>query len=186
MEHRPQVPVAWQRVPMAPPPFPTGAPAAARVQLDCPPPWRNRVAAALEVAGLVLTCEAPVGVAVAPGRVVSPTVDAWSVASLPHLLVAVWPWAVEVGPWAAPGVGPCARCVEAGVLDDGSSAPAAVVPPALLAVAAGLAARDVAAWRGGDTPSTWTTSWRVEDHPVPTQRRWQRHPYCGCAWFDTA
>lgn len=158
-----------------------------RVQLDCPLPWHGPVADALRVAGLVVATGAPVGVAVTPGRLVSPTVDAWTVDSLPHLLVAVWPWAVDVGPWVAPGVGPCARCVAAGVLDDdGRTPPAATPPAAQLAIAAGLAARDVVSWRAGTTPRTWVTSWRVDDHPVPTERRWPRHPYCGCTWFDSA
>lgn len=157
-----------------------------RVQLDCPIAWHEPVTAALAAAGVVVDPRAPVGVGVAPGRVVSGTVDDWSVASLPHLLIGVWPYAVEVGPWAAPGIGPCARCVEASVLDDGSSLPPGPVPRALVALAAGVAARDLAAWDRGETPHTWLTSWRLDHEPLPRARRWRRHPYCGCAWFDTA
>ena len=157
-----------------------------RAQLDCPAAWHEQVATALAAAGVGVDPDAPVGISVAPGRQVSATVDAWSVASLPHLLVAAWPWAVEVGPWAAPGVGPCARCVDAAVLDDGRTATPGRTPPALLAMAAGAAARDLGAWRRGDTPHTWLTSWRFDHDPLPRERRWQRHPYCGCAWFDTA
>ena len=111
-------------------------------QLDCPAAWHEQVVAALAVAGIAVDGAAPVGIGVAPGRQVSATVDAWSVASLPHLLVGVWPWAVEVGPWAAPGLGPCARCVEAAVLDDGRTLRAAPPQGALLALASGAAARD--------------------------------------------
>lgn len=157
-----------------------------RTQLDCPAAWREEVVTALAVAGLTVDGAAPVGIGIAPGRQVSTTVDAWSVASLPHLLVAVWPWAVEVGPWAAPGLGPCARCVEAAVLDDGRTLRAAPLPGPLLALAAGAAARDLGAWLRGDTPHTWLSSWRFDHEPLPRERRWQRHPYCGCGWFDTA
>ena len=157
-----------------------------RAQLDCPPAWRTQVLAALAVAGITVEAAAPVGISVAPGREVSAAVDDWSVASLPHLLVAVTPWSVEVGPWAAPGVGPCARCVAASVLDDRPATPAAEVARPLLAIAAGAAARDLAAWAAGEPPHTWLTSWRHDHQPLPTQRRWERHPYCGCAWFDTA
>ncbi|GAA5117231.1 hypothetical protein GCM10023339_27600 [Alloalcanivorax gelatiniphagus] len=162
------------------------APAATvRAQLDCPDVWREPVARALQAAGVVLDAAAPVGVAVASGRLVSTTVDDWCVASLPHLLVGVQPHAVEVGPWVAPGVGPCARCVAAAVLDEGSPARADRLPRPLLALAAGAAARDLGAWVRGETPHAWLTSWRHDHEPVPTTRRWARHPYCGCAWFET-
>jgi hypothetical protein len=159
---------------------------ALRTQLDCPDPWRAPVVAALVAAGVAVDPLAPLGVSVASGRRVSGVVDDWSVASLPHLLLGVWPYAVEVGPWAAPGIGPCARCVAAAVLDEGSAVPPERVPLPLLALAAGAAARDLGAWARGDTPHTWLTSWRFDHEPVPVARRWARHPYCGCAWFDTA
>ncbi|MCF6379879.1 hypothetical protein L2K70_19880 [Nocardioides KLBMP 9356] len=167
---------------------PTRSPYAAglRAQLDCPDAWRTQALAALAVAGVTVDDTAAVGIGVSPGRAVSATVDDWSVASLPHLLVAVTPWSVEVGPWAAPGLGPCARCVAASVLDDRPEALAAEVPRPLLALAVGTAARDLAAWAAGETPYTWLTSWRHDHQQLPTQRRWARHPYCGCAWFDTA
>ena len=157
-----------------------------RAQLDCPPAWLEPVVAALGAAGVAVDPGAAVGISVAPGRVVSATVDDWSVASLPHLLVGVWPYAVEVGPWVAPGVGPCGRCVAAAVLDDGSTLPTGQVPRPLTALAAGTVARDLAAGVRRETPHTWLTSWRVDHEPLPRERRWQRHPYCGCAWFDTA
>ncbi|CUR60433.1 hypothetical protein NOCA1210104 [metagenome] len=157
-----------------------------RAQLDCPDDWAGPVAAALLAAGVTPDPAAPVGIAVAHGRLVSATVDDWTVSSLPHLLVGVRPRAVEVGPWVAPGVGPCARCVAAAVLDDGSRTPAPRLVRPLLAIAAGVVARELGAWARSETPSTWLTSWRHDHEPLPHQRRWERHPYCGCAWFDTA
>lgn len=170
---------------MPPAPFPAYA-APLRTQLDCPGAWLEPVLAALTAAGVVVDPSAPVGVGVAPGRHVSAVVDDWSVSSLPHLLIGVWSYAVDVGPWAVPGVGPCARCVAAAVLDEGSALHVEQVPRALVASAAGTAARDLAAFARGETPHTWLTSWRFDHGPLPTARRWQRHPYCGCAWFDTA
>lgn len=165
-----------------------------RAQLDCPAPWHEPVLTALQAAGVVSDPTAPVGIAVTPGRLVSDVVDGWSVDSLPHLLVAVQPHAIDVGPWAAPGIGPCARCVAAGVLDDGSRPGGAAealaggsgVPLPLLALAAGAAARDLAAWARGEAPHSWLTSWRFDHLPLPTARAWRRHPYCGCGWFETA
>ena len=166
---------------------PSGARPVARVQLVCPDPWCGPVARALAAAGVVVDRQAPVGVAVTAGRAVPSTVDGWTVDSLPHLLVAVRPWAVEVGPWVAPGVGPCARCVSAGVLDEGlPAAPEDLAASHLLAMAGGWVGREVLEWRAGRVPATWLTSWRLDHDPVPGQRRWERHPYCGCSWFDAA
>jgi hypothetical protein len=157
-----------------------------RAQLDCPAAWLEPVAAALVAAGILLEADAAVGISVAPGRVVSAAVDDWSVSSLPHVLVGVWPYAVDVGPWVAPGVGPCARCVAAAVLDDGGRLPLVRPPRPLVTLAAGAVARDLAAWVRGETPLTWLSSWRMDHEALPRERRWHRHPYCGCAWFDTA
>ena len=156
-----------------------------RAQLDCPDAWSEAVAASLAAAGVVVDPAAPVGIAVAPGRLVSTTVDAWCVDSLPHVLVAVRPHAVEVGPWVAPGVGPCARCVAAAVLDEGGPASAGAMPRPLLTLGVGAVARDLGAWSRGELPHTWLSSLRFYHEPLPTARRWQRHPYCGCAWFDS-
>ena len=157
-----------------------------RAQLACPPAWTGPVTEALAVAGVVVTRDAAVGVSVAPGRTVSATVDDWTVASLPHLLVGVTPYAVEVGPWSAPGLGPCARCVAADVLDEGDAGRVPDLPRPPVSLAAGAAARDLDTWARGELPHTWLTSWRFDHEPVPGSRRWQRHPYCGCDWFETA
>jgi hypothetical protein len=168
------------------PPYAASHRAPLRAQLDCPDAWRGAVVTTFAAAGVVVDDAAPVGVAVSPGRLVSPVMDDWSVASLPHLLLAVQPYAVEVGPWSLPGVGPCARCVAAAVLDAEPSARQDEPPRALLALAAGAAARDLGAWARGEPPHSWLMSWRHDHDPLPTARRWERHPYCGCAWFETA
>ena len=43
---------------------------------------------------------------------------------------------------------------------------------------------EVSAWLRGDTPTTWGTRWWLGADPVPQPRRTERHPYCGCAWWD--
>jgi hypothetical protein len=159
-----------------------------RLRLTAPAAWHDGLAQALAAAGVVLDATANAGLAVTPARSVPPELDAWTVDSSPHLLVAVWPYGVEVGPWVLPGVGPCARCVAAATLDDtGRGLPPGHSPdPALLAMAAGWAARDLAAWQAAGTPTTWLTSWLLGPDPAPVARRWERHPYCGCAWWEPA
>ena len=165
----------------------------ARVRLTAPAAWRAPVAAALQVAGIATHPDAALGLAVGPARTVLPDVDDWVVESAPHLLLAVWPHGTEVGPWVLPGTGPCARCVAAGTLDDTGRA----LPPGFtldatrldrpgLALAAGWVARDLLRWLRGETPLTWGTSWFLGDDAVPEPRSWHRHPYCGCAWWETA
>lgn len=158
------------------------------VELDAPPPWRGVLEDALTVAGVNVSSRAGagLGVAVAAQRSVTPLADQWSVASRPHLLVAVWDHLVEVGPWVEPGVGPCARCVEASTLHSQSAEPLPSPTPWLLALAGSWIAREVRTWHSGRTPATWGQSWGLTDDPVPSVRRWQRHPYCGCAWYESA
>ena len=165
---------------------PPGPPARARLRVAAPPAWRGAVCAALDVAGVATDPDAALGLAVAPARTVLPEVDDWVVASAPHVLVAVWPYGVEVGPWVLPGAGPCARCVAAATLDDtGLGLPrdeARTLDPPLLALAAGWVALDVLRWLRSETPATWSASWLLGPEPLAEERRWRRHPYCGCAW----
>ena len=159
------------------------------LRLAAPASWTPTLRAALAVAGIETATQACVGLAVAPARTVLTEVDGWVVDSTPHLLVAVWPHAVEVGPWVVPGAGPCARCVAAGTLDDtgrGAGGAALRLDPALTAQAAGWVARDVRRWLQAETPFTWSASWVLGADPVPDQRPWRRHPYCGCGWWESA
>lgn len=157
-----------------------------RVRLACPDDWLDRAIATLGPAGLVVDPGAGVGISIAPGRQVSELVDEWSVESLPHLLVGAWQHTVAVGPWVVPGISPCARCVAASTFDDGERVRPGPPPAALLTLAAGWAARDMADWARGATPSTWLCSWAFDHSPLPRNRRWERHPYCGCSWFEMA
>ena len=56
----------------------------------------------------------------------------------------------------------------------------------ILALAAGWVASDVLRWLRSETPVTWGASWLLGGDPVPHERSWRRHPYCGCAWWESA
>lgn len=159
-----------------------------RLRLCVPTTWRPQVETALAGAAITVDPDAAVGLAVTPHRVVDDELGRWTAESTPHLLIGVWSHGVEIGPWVQPGQGPCAHCVAAATLDADHDDPDGlpVAPVGLLAVAAGWAAREVSAWLRGDTPTTWGTRWWLGADPVPQPRRTERHPYCGCAWWDGA
>ena len=149
--------------------------------------WHERLDPVLGTAGLVVDAAAAIGLVITSGRnaprQVERVFEDWIVGSVPHLLIAAHPYGIEVGPWVLPGISPCAHCVAAATL----APPPGELPPlpaALWSLAAGWAARDLATWQRGDSPATWGTSWLLGVEPVPSSRRWLRHPYCGCAWFD--
>lgn len=157
------------------------------VRLTCPAPWRVDLVGLLAASGVALEDGAAVGLAVTVHREPLAEVDAWSVESRPHLLLGVWDHVVELGPWVSPGVGPCARCVEADTLDAVRRQRALPAPPAWLwAGAVAGAAADLGAWAAGRTPATWGMRWRLTGEPVPEGVRSLRHAYCGCTWWETA
>lgn len=157
-----------------------------RVALAVPEPWHEPWVTALAAAGVGTSPRAAVGLSVSCGRVPCAESDRWSTESRPHLLVDAREDRIDVGPWVLPGTGPCARCVEAATLDVGDPRRLAPPDPALVTLAAGWVARDLRAWLRAEVPTTWATSWRLDHDPAPVPRTWQRHPYCGCAWFETA
>ncbi|MDP9824104.1 bacteriocin biosynthesis cyclodehydratase domain-containing protein [Nocardioides massiliensis] len=145
----------------------------------------------------------------APGLIVlagvgQPTrtrLDPWARAGVPHLAVRLDEGVATVGPFVEPGRTACLRCVDAHHGDedprwpllveqrarlDGCDRPDGVpepVDPALAAIAAGWAVRDVLAWTAGLRPSTWSATVRLgPEHPDLRTRAWARHPGCGCGW----
>jgi bacteriocin biosynthesis cyclodehydratase domain-containing protein len=119
----------------------------------------------------------------------------------PHLVVRLVDGCALVGPFVAPGVTACLRCVDAhrAVTDPdhvtvtqryvhASSIPRRdgvpdVADPALAAVALSTAVRDVVAHLDGRRPATWSRT--ILLGPDPGQRAeeaWSRHPECGCCW----
>lgn len=109
-------------------------------------------------------------------------------ADIPHLVVGAVPRGAAVGPFVVPGQTSCQRCVDLVLAGHDRAWPTlaaqldAVVPQvdrASAAWAGGLAAAHVAAFLGGDLPSTLSASWTLCDGHVEL-RRWPAHPDCGC------
>ena len=117
---------------------------------------------------------------------------------LPHLVVAPGPGGLTVGPFVAPGLTACLRCVDARLAERDPRRPMLLeqcrpatlasgpVPrdPALFSIAVALAARDVVSFVDGDEPTTWSATVTVGTELSLARRGWRRHPHCGCAWDD--
>ncbi|MGN0063152.1 MAG: hypothetical protein ACI379_02830 [Nocardioides sp.] len=171
------------------------------VRLDAPLGVRERLSALTQAAGLRHSTAAGVTLVAVAGRHLPDSLNALMVDSEPHLVLRVLPERVVVGPFVSPGVTACARCVAVSYAEESEDASAALahafssppaglgpsVPPttwALLTLGMGLAARDLHAWHRGASPSTWSATWEVTAEGLPVLRRWRRHPWCGCGWFD--
>lgn len=159
------------------------------VRLVGPPAHGDLVDVLVARAGLTPHGRAPVGLLLADGSAVPTAADRWMAQSLPHLVLALSRDAVRVGPFVCPGLTACLRCVAAGTDSTGGAGGGttphdAPVDPALLTLALGWAARDLRAWSAGREPATWSTTYDLGIDPVPTARRWLRHPHCGCSWFE--
>lgn len=161
-----------------PPPLP--------VRLETIDPWQAYVAPLAAAAGLRHDPRAEVVLHVTDLPDDCRRADPWVVDSRPHLTVAVVPHVVRIGPFVVPGLTACLRCVRA--WHDGPAgsrlSPGPGVDAGLLALALGWAARDVATWVDGDTPSTWSSTVTVGVDLRPDTRSWPRHPHCGCSWGE--
>lgn len=143
-----------------------------------------------------------VGVLAGTGEPDRERVDAWTRDGTPHLVLRLSEGRAVVGPFVVPGETACLRCVDAHHTDvdpcwpllvhqrasgpgrgrrpDGLPEP---VDPVLLALAAAWAARDLASWADGVTPSTWSATLTLDAALTGVElRRWRRHPDCGCGW----
>jgi bacteriocin biosynthesis cyclodehydratase domain-containing protein len=142
----------------------------------------------------------PLGVLVGVGEPDRELADAWLRDGTPYLVVRVTEGRAVVGPFVVPGRTACLRCVDAHHSDVDSDWPLLVrqyaaassrdradgapepVDPALAAIAAGWAARDVTSYVDGLRPSTWSSTLVVPgDLTSLTSHGWSRHPECGCA-----
>lgn len=127
--------------------------------------------------------------------------DRWLREGMPHVVVRLSEGYATVGPFVAPGQTACLRCLDAHHTDADSSWPLLVeqfaslgsqgradgVPEPLdslvASVALAWAARDVASYAEGCTPSTWSTTVRFDPRLSSIETRsWLRHPECGCSW----
>ncbi len=121
---------------------------------------------------------------------------------VPHLLVRLTEGVAVIGPFVLPGITPCLRCTDARLSEDdpawallveqyarlvGRGDRADGVPEpvdaALAALAVAWAAREVATYAEGGTPTTLATTLRLSARSSDVEtRRWDRHPRCGCSW----
>jgi hypothetical protein len=118
-----------------------------------------------------------------------------------HLVVRMVDGGAVLGPFVVPGVTACLRCVDAhlSLLDPdhvvvtsrylrATSVPrddgVPDVPDAsLLGLATSWAARDVVAHLAGREPATFSRTLRFGPDPAfREEKRWLRHPDCGCCW----
>ena len=150
----------------------------------------------LRAAGIAMRDRADVTLLLAYGAVARHLTDPLVRDGLPHLVAVVGPWGWDVGPFVVPGETACLRCVDAVhaetdprhplVLDQLARAATPVVSdPAVQALALGWVARDLRAYAQGYRPTTWSTTVRIAQTPDEEplgERRWLRHPCCGCAW----
>jgi bacteriocin biosynthesis cyclodehydratase domain-containing protein len=119
-----------------------------------------------------------------------------------HLVVRLVDGGAVIGPFVAPGVTACLRCVDAhlSVRDPDHVAVTTRyvratacsrsdgVPdldPALASVVLAWAVRDVVAHLTASEPSTWSRTVHLGRIPSRlTTQTWLRHPQCGCCWPD--
>ncbi|MEI2779146.1 MAG: hypothetical protein V9G19_24930 [Tetrasphaera sp.] len=119
----------------------------------------------------------------------------WVKRGIPHLPVALTAGGVSVGPLVLPGIGPCLGCMERVRTDLDPSwrwlraqlaappDPASVLAVgecALTTIGAGLAARVVVSHLDGTDTPVGVALEVAAPWPEMVQRRWPRHPDCGC------
>lgn len=170
--------------------------------LDEPPAPRRSVAlagsGADRVEGLLREAGCRIDPAAAPvllvvaGEVPRPDADAEVRGGRAHLPVGAGPHGWTVGPFVVPGRTACLRCVDAHrteqdprralVVEQLAGRPAAPADPALSALVAAWAVRDVLTYLAGDEPATWSATVEIGPALPPRRRVWTRHPHCGCAW----
>lgn len=133
------------------------------------------------------------------GEPLRAAVDALARDDLPHLLVALHPNRVRIGPFVFPGQTACLRCLDAHAADRDPHRGAVLVrleaenvqdalpalpDPALVSLALAWAVRDLARFLDDEEPATWSTTVTVGADLGVERRPWLRHPGCGCAWGD--
>jgi len=170
----------------------------ARIGLDVPESWRADVVALLDEAGLTVAGRSePVAahLVVTPGgELPRPWLDDWMRTGLPHLVVTNLAGRVRLGPFVAPGITACVRCLDAHTSDRDAGHGLVVeqhgpvdgepCDPLLMRIALSCAVRDLASYVEGDLPATWSATVAVEPDLRMERRAWARHPRCGCAWGE--
>ena len=175
-----------------------GSRARTRVAVTADDEWRAGCRELLEAAGLPAagprTPPTVMLVVTATGEPPRDALDAPMRAGLPHLLVTNVAGVVTVGPFVAPGLTACLRCVDAHgsdrdpghgvVVEQHRPTPGEPCDPLLMRLALAWAVRDLASYVEGDLPATWSATVRVDAALAPERQAWTRHPRCGCSWGD--
>lgn len=115
-------------------------------------------------------------------------------AERPHLPLTFLAGRARLGPFVAPGLTACVRCVDEHLTDRDPRHPLVVQQhhdpdprdapsPEDLQLALAWAVRDLVTWVDGGRPSTWSTTADLRPEG-PRLEQWRRHPRCGCAWGD--
>lgn len=172
----------------------------ARILVEAPPDL-GRATRLLQASGVGLAArpdEATAALVVSEEVLPRGRLDPVLRAGLPHLVVSPGPGGLSVGPFVAPGLTACLRCVDAHLAERDprrsmlieQCGPATVAggptprDPALLALGVALAVRDLVSFVDGDEPSTWSASVTVGPDLGLARRSWRRHAHCGCSWDD--
>jgi hypothetical protein len=138
------------------------------------------------------TRDAAVALVLADGEPRRESVDEHVRDSRPHLAVSGTQSGYLLGPFVVPGRTACLRCVDAHrgerdprravVVEQLGDRALAPPDPALQALTAAWAVRDVLTFADGGRPSTWSATVEIGPDLVPMRREWARHPHCGCSW----
>lgn len=138
---------------------------------------------------------AAVALVLADGEVRRTDVDAQVRDGRPHLVLAGSALGYTIGPFVVPGATACLRCVDAHrgehdprravVVEQLGGRPGGPDDPALRALAAAWAVRDVLAYLSGRRPATWSATVTVGPELEPVRLAWARHPHCGCSWAQS-
>ncbi|MFN8127051.1 MAG: TOMM precursor leader peptide-binding protein [Candidatus Nanopelagicales bacterium] len=127
------------------------------------------------------------------GRISPTTIQRWTSAARPHLVVSPRPSSIRVGPFVVPGRTACLQCLHlargdrhphwAQISEDLRRAPWPVPDPALVHRAAGLAALAVTGFAETGVSAAAGRMWTVDlDDPQTRITDVARHPLCGCWW----
>lgn len=140
-------------------------------------------------------------VVLSPGELARELLDPLLRKGIEHVVVRLVDGGAVVGPYVAPGLTACLRCIDAHLAEHDPAhvevltryvhATSRVRPdgtpetadPLVAAIAAGWAVRDLRARLAGHTPSTWSSTLHLDADPARHEvRAWLRHPRCGCTW----
>ncbi len=158
--------------------------AACRVDVWAPEPWRSTVGDWLAHAGVGTSAarqRPSVTLLIGVGEPRRSQLDGLVRDDHPHLVLTLLPDRARLGPFVAPGITACLRCLDAHLgevdprralvieqLEDAAPAPGrydTVHDPLLAHAGAALAVRDLTAYAEGDRPATWSATITVGRRP---------------------